>query len=716
MILKNGNTFHLLGKNVSYIMAVSEFGDLHHYYFGKKLSDRDYSKNIQNIEHGLICCDKNGCFLESATLEYPAYGHTDLRTPAFSVKNKYGNTVSRPVFKSFEIKENSVKEVKGMPYFLQRGMSASTLEITLWDEQSGFEIILSYTVFDEYDVILRNTVIRNISESDITVECASSGGFDFDKGSYDAVYFPGAWERERHMERVSVRNGLKLEIGNARGGSGHAMNPFVIVCKKDTTEKFGDAYGFSLVYSGNHQTTVESDQYGRLRVIQGINPFGFEAILHSGESFETPQMMLSYSENGFGGLSRTIHPVVSENLCRSNTANSDRPILINNWEATTFNFTEQLIVDYAKSAKELGIELLVLDDGWFGKRNDDNISLGDWVANTEKLPNGIDGLARKINAEGLKFGLWFEPEMLNENSDLFRTHPDWAIRVPNIEPSLGRNQYMLDLANPEVCDHIIDVLSSYLETGNIPYIKWDYNRMMTDIPRKGYNHQYTLGLYRVLSALIERFPDVLFEGCSSGGGRFDLGILAYSPQIWTSDNSDAISRLKIQYGTSMGYPISTMSAHVTASPNHQLGRKTPLSTRAAVAYAGILGYETDITKLSCEEMTEIKNQITFYREISTLVRKGDFYRLQNPYEENYCSWAVVSKDKKEFLLVGVKILSTSNSDEENIILDGLCSDFTYTDTESGISFGGDELMNKGFTPKYALEDFSSIVKHFKAED
>ena len=716
MIIKNGNTFHLQGRNVSYIMALNDSGDLIHYYFGKKLSDRDYSKKVKNIEHGLICYDEDGWFLESACLEYPAYGHTDLRTPAFSVKNKLGNTVSRPVYKSFEIKENVVSEIDGMPYILKNDNNAQTLEITLEDKNAGFEILLSYTVFDEYDVVLRNSKIINVSDGEITVEAVYSAGVDFDKGDYDLIYLPGAWTRERNMERTSVKSGMKLEVGNAKGGSGHVMNPFVILCDRNANEKNGKAYGFSLIYSGNHSTVVECDQYGKIRVVQGINPFEFEQILKAGEEFATPQTILSFSDKGLGGLSRTIHKVVSNNLCRSNTAKADRPILINNWEATYFDFTEEKLIEIAKKAKSVGIELLVLDDGWFGKRNDDDCSLGDWVVNPDKLPSGIDGLAKKINDEGLKFGLWFEPEMANPDSDLFRNHPDWIISVPNTKPSLGRKQYMLDLANPDVCDYIIDVISGHLKSANISYIKWDYNRMMTDMPYKGYNHKYTLGLYRVYSTLVKNFPDVLIEGCASGGGRFDLGILAYSPQIWTSDNSDAISRLKIQYGTSMGYPISAMSAHVTASPNHQVGRITPLKTRAAVAYAGIFGYELDITKMSDGEIEEVKGQIKFYNQIRALVRTGELYRLKSPYEGNYCSWMIASEDKKEAVLVAVKILSNSNMDEENIYLDGLCENFNYKDSETGEIYGGDELMYKGITPQYDLEDFSAYVKYFKAED
>lgn len=713
MIFKNGKTIHLQGKNVSYIMAVNETGDLLHYHFGKKIADRDYSCRITNTGAGLLCNDENDVFLETHMQEYAAYGYTDLRMPAYSVKNKYGNNVSRLLYKDCRIKENETAYVEGMPSLYKGDKTCQTLEISLEDKFIGLEIILSYTVFDDYDVILRSTRLVNKSGENMTIEEAYSASLDFEKGQYDFVYFPGAWLREREFTRTEIKLGKKIDISNARGGSGHAMNPFVMLCDRDATEKHGNVYGLSLVYSGNHSSVAECDQYGNVRVRQGINPYGFESVLKSGESFYTPQSVISYSSQGFGGISRQMHDVYRNNLCKSDWANKDRPILINNWEGTYFDFNEEKLVNIAKKAKELGVELFVLDDGWFGKRNDDKSSLGDWFVNEEKLPSGISGIAEKINSEGLQFGLWFEPEMVNPDSELYRKHPEWAISVPNIRAALGRNQYMLDLANDEVCDYIINAVGSILESANITYVKWDYNRMMTDMPYKGYNHKYTLGLYKVLDALITKFSYVLFEGCSSGGGRFDAGILAYSPQIWTSDNSDAVSRLKIQYSTSMCYPLSTMSAHVTASPNHQVGRVTPLKTRADVAYAGIFGYELDVTKMTDEETAEMQEQIAFYHKIKELVRTGDFYRLQNPYESNYCSWQVLSKDKSEFLLFGSRILSPANSKEERIFLDGLDADGEYTDTETGITYGGDELMYKGIEPEYDSCDFATFVKVFK---
>ena len=713
MIKKNGNTFHLQGKNISYIIAINEAGDLLHYYFGEKLKNRDYSAKLIKRSFGLLCNDEKRIFLETEAQEYPAYGYTDLRSPAYMVQNKYDNAVSRLAYKDYTIKQNEVSYVEGMPSLYKGYKNAQTLEITLCDNTIGLEVILSYTVFDEYNVILRSSKFINKSDKDITIDTAYSASVDFEKRDFDLIYFPGAWCREREFVRTKINLGEKIDISNARGGSGHAINPFVMLCDKDATEKYGNVYGFSLIYSGNHSSMVECDQYGNIRVKQGINPFGFEKVLKTDDVFYTPQSVLCYSNRGFGGLSREMHDVYRNNLCKSKWTNMDRPILINNWEGTYFDFSEEKLVDMAKKAKSVGIELFVLDDGWFGKRNNDTSSLGDWFVNKEKLPSGINGLAEKINKVGLKFGLWFEPEMVNPDSELYRKHPEWAISVQNIKPSLGRNQLMLDLANDEVCEYIIKSLSDILSTANVSYVKWDYNRMMTDMPYKGYNHQYTLGLYKILETLIKDFPDVLFEGCSSGGGRFDAGILAYSPQIWTSDNSDAVSRLKIQYSTSMCYPISSISAHVTASPNHQVGRITTLKTRAEVAYAGIFGYELDITTMSDDEIETVKEQIEFYKRIRTLVRTGDFYRLQSPYDSNYCSWQIVSKDKSETIVVGTRILNVANFKEENILLDGLDKNTEYIDVETGENCCGDELMFKGITPKYKNEDFSTFVRWYK---
>ncbi len=708
MIIKNNNTFHLQGRNISYIMAVDSFGNLIHIHYGRKLHDKDYDKtNTKYVDWAAY--DENNITLENTQQEYPSYGHTDLRNPAYTVKNVDGNSISQLKYKDYTIKENYIPEIEGMPSLFIGNKSAQTLEITLEDKISGVEVVLSYSVFDDYDVILRNTRIHNISDSTIEIDSAYSANLDIAKGNYDLIYFSGGWGREREFCRSEIQQGAKIDISNARGGSGHTLNPFIMVSEHNADEDKGNVYGFSLIYSGNHSSMIECDQYGNIRVQQGINPFMFKWTLEKGESFVTPQCVMCYSENGIGGLSRELNDVYRTNLCRSKWADKDRPILINNWEATYFDFDEDKLLSIAKRAKEAGVELFVLDDGWFGTRNDDFSGLGDWTVNYDKLPSGIDGLAKKINDIGLKFGLWFEPEMVNPDSDLYRAHPDWAISVPNRISSLSRNQLILDLSRDDVCDYIITAVSDVLKSANIEYVKWDMNRPMTDMPYEGYNHKYTLGFYKIMDAITGAFPNILFEGCSGGGGRFDAGVLAYMPQIWTSDNSDAAARLKIQYATSMGYPVSAISAHVTAVPNHQNGRITSLKMRADTAYAGVFGYELDITKMSDTELAEIKKQVETDKKLRTLMRTGDFYRILSPYETNYCSWEMVSKDKKEVFFYSAKIFSVANSHDIRIKLKGLDAEAKYMDTVTGEVYGGDELMYYGVEPKYDMHDFASYT-------
>lgn len=708
MIIKNNNTFHLQGRNISYIMAVDSFGNLIHIHYGRKLHDKDYDKtNTKYVNWAAY--DENNITLENTQQEYPSYGHTDLRNPAYTVKNVDGNSISQLKYKDYTIKENYIPEIEGMPSLFIENKSAQTLEITLEDKISGVEVVLSYSVFDDYDVILRNTRIHNISDSTIEIDSAYSANLDIAKGNYDLIYFSGGWGREREFCRSEIQQGAKIDISNARGGSGRTLNPFIMVSEHNADEDKGNVYGFSLIYSGNHSSMIECDQYGNIRVQQGINPFMFKWTLEKGESFVTPQCVMCYSENGIGGLSRELNDVYRTNLCRSKWADKDRPILINNWEATYFDFDEDKLLSIAKRAKEAGVELFVLDDGWFGTRNDDFSGLGDWTVNYDKLPSGIDGLAKKINDIGLKFGLWFEPEMVNPDSDLYRAHPDWAISVPNRISSLSRNQLILDLSRDDVCDYIITAVSDVLKSANIEYVKWDMNRPMTDMPYEGYNHKYTLGFYKIMDAITGAFPNILFEGCSGGGGRFDAGVLAYMPQIWTSDNSDAAARLKIQYATSMGYPVSAISAHVTAVPNHQNGRITSLKMRADTAYAGVFGYELDITKMSDTELAEIKKQVETDKKLRTLMRTGDFYRILSPYETNYCSWEMVSKDKKEVFFYSAKIFSVANSHDIRIKLKGLDAEAKYMDTVTGEVYGGDELMYYGVEPKYDMHDFASYT-------
>ena len=708
MIYLNNNTIHLQGKSTSYIMTVGEHNDLLHYYYGKKLADREYKAVAMKDENQCTFLPE-GYTLENYRQEYPSYGYSDLKSPAYDVFNSDGNNISMLKVTDIKIKDG-VYNPCGLPHILQKDNTAQTAYITLYDEVINLEVTLIYTVFDEYDVIIRSAEFKNLSDKPIRIDRAYSSCLELYTDKRDVIYFPGSWARERYMERAKIRRGEKIDISNARGGSGHNMNPFAIVCNENADENHGEAIGFSFIYSGNHSTYIESDADLNLRIMQGINPQDFSYTLNPNENLKTPQSVICYSFNGIGGVSRKLNRLYRNNLCRSEWANKNRPILINNWEATYFDFTEDKLVSLAKTAKETGIELFVLDDGWFGSRNDDFQGLGDWFVNKSKLPSGIDGLSQKINDIGLKFGIWIEPEMVNPNSNLFRAHPDWVIHIPNRQPTLSRNQLILDLTRKEVRDYIVDSISSILSQG-VFYVKWDMNRPMTDMPRPGYNYEYTLGYYDILDRLTKAFPHILFEGCASGGGRFDAGALHYVPQIWTSDNSDAVARLKIQYSTSIGYPLSSISAHVTASPNHQNGRITPLKTRADVAYAGMFGYELDITQMSNEDIEEIKKQISFYKSIRTLIRTADFYRLQSPYETNYCTWQAVSPDKNEAFVMSCKIETVRDKENNYIKLYGLDSSATYTDTLTGKTYYGDELLNRGIMFEYELKDFSTVIMH-----
>lgn len=713
MITRNGNTIHLQGREISYILFEDECQNLLNFYFGRKIADYDYSLMKEEWEEHLGFVTNEKC-LDVYPQEYPAYGATDLRNPAYQVVNKFGNMVSALKVKEYIIHNDTVMAVKGMPSLFKGKAHSDTLEVILADDVIGLQVHLFYTVFEEYNIIARHVALVNVSNDDMYIKSAYSVSLDLPMGEYDVIHFPGAWGREREQQRTRLTMGMKAELESARGGSSAQLNPFVMIAAKEADEVHGEVYGFSLVYSGNHSTVAKLDQFGYLRVQQGINPHQFEWKLMGGECFETPQSIICFSDEGFGKLSREYHDVIRNNLMTGSWTHRDRPVLINNWEGTYFSFTEEKLLAMAEKAAEVGLELFVLDDGWFGKRDDDRSGLGDWFVNKCKLPSGIDGLAKQMNEKGLKFGLWFEPEMVSPDSDLYRAHPDWAVHVNERRPVESRHQLVLDLSKDEVCEYVIKVMSDILANANIEYVKWDMNRQLTDMPGAGYNHKYTLGYYRIMSAITLAFPKVLFEGCSSGGARYDLGVLAYMPQIWASDNSDAIARLKIQYSTSMCYPIYSISAHVSASPNHQCNRLTSLKTRADVAYMGAFGYELDITKMSDEELSEVKEQIKFEKEMRSLMRTGDFYRILSPYETNYCSWEVVSKDKNTVFLFACKILAAAQTKNACIKLQGLRADVKYRNTVTGKLYSGDMLMNKGIRVNYEIKDFATEVMVFEA--
>ena len=519
---------------------------------------------------------------------------------------------------------------------------------------------------------------------------------------YEWIQFSGAWSRERHEKVRKLEQGIQ-SVGSRRGHSSHEHNPFVIL-KRPTADEFqGEAIGFSLVYSGNFLAQAEVDTHGSTRMLMGIHPDGFDWKLEKGESFQTPEAVMVYTDKGLNHLSQTFHKLYQRRLARGYWRDKARPILINNWEATYFDFTEERIVEIAEKAKECGVELFVLDDGWFGQRSSDKAGLGDWVANRERLPQGIEGLAERISSLGMKFGLWFEPEMVNKDSDLYRAHPDWILQAPGRTNSHGRFQHVLDFSRKEVVDAIYEMMSKILGNAKISYVKWDMNRSITEcfsaaLPadRQGeVFHRYILGVYDLYERLTSRFPEILFESCASGGARFDPGILYYAPQGWTSDDTDAVERLKIQYGTSYCYPISSMGSHVSVSPNHQLNRETPLYTRANVAYFGTFGYELDLNKLTEEEQEEVKKQIAFMKEYRELFQFGTFYRLSSPFENNVTAWMSVSEDKKTAIVGWYRVLNPVNGSYTRLKLCGLLEDAEYTVEGQKGTFFGDELMNLG---------------------
>lgn len=711
MIVQTNKTVHLQGKNFSYVLVENEEGDLLNFHYGQKIAVEDYAADPELWEEGAKAYS-NTANLSSFPQEYPAYGHGDFRSPAYQLINGFGNPISCLRVKERKIHSGCAVQIPELPSLFGSGQGVDTLEMVLEDAQIGLEVHLFYAVFEEFDAVARHAVLHNQSDKPMTLRKALSANLDLPEDQYHLIHFPGGWANERQLQRTVLGKGVNVEVTDTTGRGSRETNPFVMLVSANADEDHGNVYGMNLVYSSNHTTVAQTDNKGKLRIQQGISPLNFSWNLQPGECFYTPQCVMCFSSQGMGHMSRQYHRLYRKHLIRSEFADQPRPVLINNWEATYFEFNEDKLLKMAKIAKQTGIELFVLDDGWFGKRNSTRSSLGDWYANEEKLPSGIAGLAQKINALGLRFGLWFEPEMVSPDSELYRAHPDWAIAVPNMEPVQQRWQYVLDLSRPEICDYVVDAVGKILNCGHISYVKWDMNRNITDIPSEGYFHRYVLGYYRIVKQLTERFPDILFEGCCSGGGRFDPGVLAYMPQIWTSDNSDAICRLKIQYSTSMCYPLSTMGAHVSAVPNHQVGRVTSLKTRADVACSGVFGYELDITSMTDEELEQMAQQIRYAKHIQPLILSGDLYRLRSPYETNECIWQVLSEKKEQVFVMACRVLAGVGRNsyfEPKVKLKGLDPEAIYEDIATGKRYSGSLLMHRGLPIRYAVEDFASVT-------
>lgn len=697
-------TFLLQTKNTSYIMRIVK-SYLCHLYWGKKVRGFNLANLPVTIERPLSPNPDPQDYsfsLDTVPLEYPAYGNSDFRTPACYAQYEDGSSVTNLQYKSHSIIKGK-PEINGLPAtYIEKEDEAETLKIELLDSKSGLKVILSYTVFNEYDAITRSVHFINESNAKVCLSKALSMSLDFPDSDYETLRLTGAWARENHIVKQKLVPGMQ-SVESRRGATGPQANPFFALLTPGTDEKKGEVYACSLIYSGSFYIGTEVDQYHMARFFAGINPFDFSWLLMPNEEFQTPEAVLVYSSQGLGGMSRTYHKLYRERLCRGKYRDKERPVLVNNWEATYFDFNESKIINLAKKASELGIELLVLDDGWFGKRNDDTSSLGDWFVNKEKLPNGLKGLAEKVNREGLKFGLWIEPEMISADSDLYRKHPDWCLHVAGRSRSEGRHQLVLDFSREDVRIEIEKMLTEILCNVPIAYVKWDMNRNMTEIGsellpherQRETGHRYMLGLYDLLEKLTAAFPDILFESCASGGGRCDPGMLHYMPQCWISDDTDAVERIKIQYGTSLVYPSSAWGCHVSAVPNHQVGRITSLKTRGMVAMSGDLGYELDLNKLNEDKCNLIREQIKFNKRIKKIVFFGDMYRLSSPFEKNYSAWMYVTGDKKEAFVTYVKILAEANEPLISLKLDGLNENFEYEIIGESQTIGGDELMNIG---------------------
>ncbi|MBC2371227.1 alpha-galactosidase [Listeria booriae] len=715
--------FHLRGKDVSYVLGVVRDGYLAHLYYGKKLREYRGSNDLTFIKRDFSPSVEIGdetFSLDSLPQEYPQYGNTDFRKPAYQVKGPDGTTVSDLRYESHRIYSGK-GTLDGLP--ATHGSDVDTLEITMVDEVLKLQVVLQYAVFTEYNIITRSARFINNGDNTLQILKAASASVDFKDSEYDLLTLPGAWGNERQIERGPIRRGIQ-SVESLRGASSHQQNPFIALLRKTTTEEQGDVYGFHFVYSGNFEATVEVEQFATTRVNFGIHPFNFNWQLKQGETFQTPEVVMFYSDKGLGDMSRQLHHFYQNHLLRGAYRNKERPILVNNWEATYFDFTEKKILDIAKIGSKLGMELLVLDDGWFGKRNSDKSSLGDWFLNKEKLPHGLTKLAEKINKLDMAFGLWFEPEMISADSDLYRAHPDWCLHVPERRRSESRNQLVLDFSREDVRLAIVNQMTTILKEVPIKYVKWDMNRHLTEIgsahfPKEQQQeiaHRHILGVYDVMNRITTEFPDILFESCSGGGGRFDPGMLYYMPQTWTSDNTDAISRLKIQYGTSLVYPIVTMGAHVSVAPNHQVKRHTSLEIRGNVAMSGNLGYELDLTKLTDTEKETIKQQIQTYKEIRPLILFGDFYRLKSPFEGNETAWMFVDKTKTEAVVFYFQVLAVPAKPLQAIKLTGLNKDAEYKINATNQVFGGDELMYSGLKIPTTLKgDFQTFQWHLTAK-
>lgn len=714
-------TFTINTENTTYQMKIDKFGFLLHLYYGRKIygsmdylltyMDRGFSGNPY------VAQQDRTYSMDVLPQEYPTYGTGDYRNTALIIRNADGTFDLDLRFKSYSIEEGKYA-LKGFPAVYADETESETLRIVMEDKVSNVEVELLYGVIPKIDIITRAAVVRNNGEGSLNIKKAMSACLDFNPGRRDLITFYGRHCMERQMQREELAHGVH-SIGSRRGTSSHQYNPSLIICDHDAREEHGYCWGMVFVYSGNFLAEAEKDQFNNTRALIGLQSDLFSYPLSKGDEFIIPETILTFSDNGFGGLSRNYHNCINNHIIRGKYKNKVRPVLINTWEAAYFDFTGKDIYEIAKAGSDLGIDMVVLDDGWFGARNDDNAGLGDWMVNEAKIGEPLEKLIGRIKKDlGLKFGIWIEPECLNENSDLYREHPEWVLKIPGRNPVRARNQLVLDYSRKEVVDHIYEKISRILDMG-IDYVKWDMNTSITNVysqttGRSGrVLYDYVKGLYDLMGRFFDNYPDVLIEGCSGGGGRFDAGILYYSPQIWTSDNTDAIDRILIQYGTSFIYPISTMGAHVSAVPNHQTGREVSLKTRGVVAMEGTFGYELNPLKLSDEERNEIKEQVALFKEIAPLVGKGTYYRLSNPFEDGFGAWMFVSGDRKNAVVFAVMTTKHGNMTVNYINLHGLKKGEKYRDINTKVVYSAEALMNGGIPLPVEHGVYNSYIYRFE---
>ena len=720
---KENRIFTLHTQNTTYQMKADQHNVLVHTYYGPRVSGGDLSYLVRYADRA---CAPNPSeagldrtySLNTIPQEYSTCGVGDFRLPAIEIEYPDGSRVADLRLTDWEV-ERGKYELDGLPFF--HGAEGSTLRLYLEDLAADLVVELTYGVFEDCDLITRSVEVHNYGKAPVRLCQCASLCLDFLRSDLDLITFNGCHLMERSPDRAPLRSGIQ-GVGSVRGTSSHQHNPFVVLCDRDANEDYGLCYGAMLLYSGNFQALVEASQYDNARLVMGINPYQFCWTLEPGQSFTAPEAALVCSPRGFGQMSRQFHRAIREHLIQDPHAGARRPVLINNWEATYFDFDADKLVDFAKTAAPLGVELLVMDDGWFGKRDDDNSGLGDWTVNQKKLPGGLEALVPRIQALGMSFGIWIEPEMISEDSDLYREHPDWALRIPGRTPARGRNQLVLDFSRSEIRQHVYGQIKAVLSSADIAYVKWDMNRSLSDVwsaalpaERQGeVYHRYVLGVYEILDQLRRDFPHILIEGCAGGGGRFDAGMLYYTPQIWCSDNTDAIDRLRIQYGTSFCYPVSAMGAHVSAVPNEANGRVTPLETRGTVAMSGTFGYEMDPNQTTPEEREAIKQQIAFFKEHYDLIQQGDYYRLTDPFTDGpYTAWEQVAPDRREALVSLVSGTIHAAAPFLTLRLKGLDPQLTYQ-VNGGTSYPGDVLMNAGYPLPVFHGDYQSLQLYLRA--